>query len=185
MREVLKRYRFVLFLLAVTVAVYLWDGAAGASVVQKTALNFREMLSVLPPIFILLGLLEVWVPREKIIPLLGEKSGARGVLLSIIMGAAAAGPLYAAFPVAAVMLKKGASLFNIFVFLGAWSTLKIPMFLFESASMGLSFALYRAAFNIPGIILIALILARSYGPEERNSLYARVMEEMPALPVKK
>jgi uncharacterized membrane protein YraQ (UPF0718 family) len=177
MKELAKKYRSTLFLLAVTFIIFLLDRATGITIATKTALNFKEMLSVLPPIFILLGLLEIWVPREKIIPLLGEKSGVRGVILSIILGAAAAGPLYAAFPVAAVMLKKGARLFNIFVFIGAWSTLKIPMFLFESASMGLPFALYRAAFNIPGIVLIAYILNGSYSEEAKNQLYDKFAQE--------
>ncbi len=177
MKTLLTRYRSALVLLAVTLIIFLVDRTTGITIATKTALNFKEMLSVLPPIFILLGLLEIWVPREKIILLLGDESGLRGIILSIILGAAAAGPLYAAFPVAAVMLKKGARLFNIFVFLGAWSTLKIPMFLFESASMGLHFALYRAAFNIPGIILIAFFLDRSYDADEKNKLYEKFAKE--------
>lgn len=177
MKTVLKQYRAALVLLAVTLLIFLLDQSMGVSIATKTVLNFKEMLMVLPPIFILLGLLEIWVPREKIIPLLGEESGIRGIILSIILGAAAAGPLYAAFPVAAVMLKKGARLLNIFVFIGAWSTLKIPMFLFESASMGLSFALYRAAFNIPGIILIAYLLDRGYNEEEKSELYEKFAKE--------
>lgn len=177
MKAILKQYRAALVLLAVAFLIFLMDKSMGITIATKTALNFKEMLSVLPPIFILLGLLEIWVPREKIIPLLGEESGLRGIILSIILGAAAAGPLYAAFPVAAVMMKKGARLFNIFVFIGAWSTLKVPMFLFESASMGLPFALYRAAFNIPGIILIAYILDRGYNEESKRELYEKFAKE--------
>lgn len=177
MKTLVTRYRSALVLLTVTLIIFLLDRTTGITIATKTALNFKEMLSVLPPIFILLGLLEIWVPREKIIALLGDESGVRGIILSMILGAAAAGPLYAAFPVAAVMLKKGARLFNIFVFLGAWSTLKVPMFLFESVSMGLSFALYRAAFNIPGIILIAFFLDRSYDTDEKNKLYEKFAKE--------
>jgi len=54
--------------------------------------------------------------------------------VSSLMGSAAAGPLYAAFPVAEVMISKGASMFNVMVFLGAWSTTKIPLFMFEMAT---------------------------------------------------
>ena len=51
-----------------------------------------EMLSVIPPIFILLGLLNVWVQRETMIKLMGEKSGILGILIAFFLGSAAAGP---------------------------------------------------------------------------------------------
>ena len=67
----------------------------------------------------------------------------RGGLLAFVPGAAAAGPLYAAFPIAAVLIKKGAKLTNVFIFLGAWSTTKIPMLLFETANLGARYMLLR------------------------------------------
>ena len=103
----------------------------------------KEMLLVLPPIFVLLGLLDVWVPRETMIKFMGEKSGIIGVLLSIILGSAAAGPLYAAFPIAAVFMRKGVKFSNILIFMGPGPLQKIPMLLFELASMGTKFTLTR------------------------------------------
>lgn len=38
-----------------------------------------EMLSIIPPIFILLGLLDVWVQRETMIKLMGKESGILGI----------------------------------------------------------------------------------------------------------
>ena len=70
------------------------------------------------------------------------------------------GPLYGAFPVAAVFMKKGAKFSNILIFLGAWSTTKIPTLMFEIASLGPYFALTRLAINIPGIIIIAHLLIK-------------------------
>lgn len=115
------------------------------------------MLSVIPPIFILLGLLDVWVQRETMIKLMGEKSGFIGVALAFFLGSAAAGPLYAAFPIAGVLLKKGSKLSNVLIFIGGWSTTKIPMLLFETSAIGWKFMLTRFIIDIPGIALIALI----------------------------
>ena len=67
--------------------------------------SFKEMLLVLPPIFILIGLLDVWIPKETMIRLMGEGSGIKGVLLAFLFGTVAVGPLYAAFPVAIVFVK--------------------------------------------------------------------------------
>jgi uncharacterized membrane protein YraQ (UPF0718 family) len=44
------------------------------------------MLSVIPPIFVLLGLLDVWVQRETMIKLMGEKSGFVGIALAFFLG---------------------------------------------------------------------------------------------------
>lgn len=67
-------------------------------------------LAVLSPetIFILLGLLDVWVDRQTMMKYTGKGSGLKVILISFLLGSAAAGPLYAAFPVATVMLKKEA-----------------------------------------------------------------------------
>lgn len=57
------------------------------------------------------------------LPMETETIGRRPALLrnslAFLLGSATAGPLYASFPVAAVTAKKGTSLFNILVFLGA------------------------------------------------------------------
>lgn len=95
----------------------------------------------------------------------------KGILLAIFIGSAAAGPLYGAFPVAAVFMKKGAKISNILIFIGAWSTTKIPMFLFEIASLGAKFAFTRLAIDIPGIIIIAYILSKLISKREIEKIY--------------
>lgn len=51
----------------------------------------------------------------------------KGIFLVILLAMLQAGPLYGAFPVAHVLYKKGASIRNIFVYLGAFSSIKLPM----------------------------------------------------------
>ena len=89
------------------------------------------------------------------------------------MGSAAAGPLYAAFPVAGMLLKKGARLSNVFVFIGAWSTTKIPMLLFEGSSLGWKFTGIRLLCSIAGIAVIAWLLEKTTSAEEQKRLYER------------
>lgn len=68
------------------------------------------MLSVLPPIMIMLGLMDVWVSRESLMKYMGNNSGFLGVFLAMLIGSIAAGPMYAAFPFTAVLIKKEPSL---------------------------------------------------------------------------
>ena len=158
MSALLKRYRMFLVLSGASIALTLLAPDIGCTALSITKENTLEMLSFLPPIFILLGLLDVWIDRETMMKYMGNGSGMRGGLLAFILGSAAAGPLYAAFPMAGVLLKKGASLFNVFLFIGAWATTKIPLIMFETATLGFRFMMLRLTCNIIGIIVIAKIL---------------------------
>ena len=171
MKEVLKRYRALLITIAMIAILTLINRQIGLKALSISAYSFKEMLLVIPPVFILLGLLDVWIPRETMIKYMGEGSGLKGIALSIIIGSAAAGPLYGAFPVAAVFMKKGVKFSNILIFIGAWSTTKIPMFLFEVASLGLKFAVTRLLVDIPGIIIIAYVLSKLVSKDEVKEIY--------------
>ncbi len=173
MKKVLKRYRAFLVVLFLIVILAMINHKLGFKALTISANSFKEMLLVIPPVFILLGLLDVWVPREIMVKYMGEGSGLKGIVLSIILGSAAAGPLYGAFPVAAVFMKKGVKFMNILIFIGAWSTTKIPMFLFEIASLGTKFAITRLLIDIPGIILIAYIISKFVSKKEVEELYAK------------
>jgi len=171
MKKILKRYAvFIASLLAVGVlTLFLRD--IGLKALSISAQQLWQMLLIIPPIFILLGLMDVWVPRETMVKYMGEGSGLKGIILSIILGSAAAGPLYGAFPVAAVFIKKGVKFSNLLIFIGAWSTTKIPMFLFEMASLGTRFAVTRLLIDIPGIIIIAFILSKLISKKEIDDIY--------------
>ena len=52
---------------------------------------------IMPVIFLLTALLDLWVPKEKIMVFLGKESKANG-LFSFILGSISAGSVYAAFP---------------------------------------------------------------------------------------
>ena len=147
-------------------ALWLFAPDRAEEAVRTVGLSLREMLLVIPPVFVLLGLLDVWISRERLMRHLGAGSGIRGMSIAFVRGSAAAGPLYAAFPVATVLMRKGCSLFNVMVFIGAWSTTKIPMFLFEHSAPGPAFALTRLAANIPAILLMSFILSRIVKPDE-------------------
>ena len=171
MKVLLKRYR-VFIITAMAIGVFsLINHQIGFKAISISVYQFEQMLLVIPPIFVLLGLLDVWVPRETMVKYMGEGSGLKGILLAIFIGSAAAGPLYGAFPVAAVFMKKGVKFSNILIFIGAWSTTKIPMFLFEMAALGAKFAITRLMVDIPGIIIIAYVLSKLIPGQEIQKIY--------------
>ncbi|MGH0052388.1 MAG: permease [Sphaerochaetaceae bacterium] len=173
MKTFMKRYRSFLLVLLILFGVCLFNLELGKKVLATTVLQLREMLFVIPPIFILLGLLDVWVPKQTMVKYMGKGSGIKGVVLSLLLGSAAAGPLYGAIPVAAVFMKKGATFLNVMIFIGAWSTTKIPMLLFEFSALGAPFALTRLVIDIPGIILISMLLNKLMRKDEIEEMYRK------------
>ncbi|SET11139.1 Predicted permease [Natronincola peptidivorans] len=169
--KLLKRYRFFLITVIVTVIITIVNQSFGIRAMGVVGYSFMEMIVIIPPIFILLGLLDIWIPREIMMKYMGEDSGVKGIILAILIGSAAAGPLYGAFPVAAVFMKKGVKFTNVLIFIGAWSTTKIPMFLFEMTSLGAGFAITRLLVNIPGIIIIAYVLSTLISTDEIKEIY--------------
>lgn len=169
----IQRYKFFMVTILIIGMITIINQSVGLKALGVAGYSFKEMALVIPPVFILLGLLDVWVPREMMVKYMGEGSGLMGIILAILLGSAAAGPLYGAFPVAAVFMKKGAKFSNVLIFIGAWSTTKIPMFLFEMSALGAKFALTRLLIDIPGIIVIAYALSLLTSAEEVERIYKK------------
>ncbi|MCF8232352.1 MAG: hypothetical protein K9J27_09195 [Bacteroidales bacterium] len=168
----LKKYRFdftVIVLFSGLIAVScLAEWTTGQQLVETTFWRFlKEMLTILPCMFVLIGLFDVWIPREKIEKHVGRGSGIKGIALMILLAVTQVGPLYAAFPVAHLLWKKGCSLRNIFVYVGTFSAVKIPMIVFEIGFLGVTFSILRLILTIPVFILIAIIMERRL----RNTSY--------------
>lgn len=147
---------------------YLVDFSTGEKLFETTFWRFfKEMLMILPCMFIIIGLFDVWIPKEKIEKHIGKGSGMKGIGLMILLAVIQPGSLYVAFPFAYLLWKKGSSLRNIFVYVGMFSAAKIPMLTFEIGFLGLKFSILRLILTIPVFILIAVLLERKL----RNKSY--------------
>lgn len=172
----LKKYSLFIISLIVLAIVFFINKTIGNTSITKTISYSKQMLIYLPPIFILIGLLDVWVDKDTMVYLMGENSGIKGIFISILAGSCTAGPLYGAFPVVAVFMKKGVKFSNILIFLGTWSCAKIAMVLFEIATLGAKFAFTRLLIDIPGIIILSLLIARFIPKEQIDKLYQNMEE---------
>ena len=65
--------------------------------------------------------------------------------------------LLVAFPLAAAMLKKGARVANMIVFLTAWACIKLPQEMVELQFMGLEFTLLRFSLTAVAAVLMGLL----------------------------
>lgn len=165
------RYGLFLALLAADALLLAAAPDLGAKAVSLSFGGLLEMLSIIPPVFLLMGLLDVWIPKETMMKYMGTGAGWKGGLIAFLLGSFSAGPLYASFPIAGVFLKKGVSLTNVFLFIGAWSTTKVPMMLFEVTQLGTRFAVCRFLLNLAGITVLAVVMEKTTSPDEAERIY--------------
>ncbi|NHC41537.1 hypothetical protein G6549_16370 [Bacillus sp. MM2020_1] len=158
----LNRYRFFFILLFGLIILTFINQSVGLNAFQLTGKGILDMLFLLPPVLIFVGLLDKWVEKETLIRYMGEKSGIYGILFSLLLGVIAAGPLYVAFPIAALLLKKGASIRYIVFFLGVWTTAKLPVIVYEFASFGVKFTLIHICFGLLFFYLMGIIFEKFY-----------------------
>ena len=161
----LKAYKWAIIFLLVQIAIFFVNNTIGKNAFDITLSNLKEMLLLIPPIFIIMGLMDIWIPKETLIRYMGHGSGVTGLLIAFVLGTIAAGPLYVAFPMGVLLLKKGAKLSNVIFFLGVWSSTKLPIVVFEAASLGVSFTLIHIAISIPLYLLTAFYIEKSVSKE--------------------
>lgn len=176
MNNIIKRYKFFIIIFLVTIIITFVNKNVGLDAFHTVSSSFKQMLSVLPPIMVLLGLMDVWVPREKMMKYMGRDSGIMGIILSILIGSLGAGPMYAAFPFTAVLLKKGVKLSNIIIFMNAWCVTKISTFLFELTALGYKFSFTRLIIDLPGIIVMGYMVEWLIKKDELARIYIDLEE---------
>jgi uncharacterized membrane protein YraQ (UPF0718 family) len=103
----------------------------------KTALTMT--LTVLPLLifaFIVAGMVQALVPAQVISKWIGAESGARGILLGSIAGGLAPGGPYVSMPIAAALVKSGASTGTVVAFMTGWSLWAVARLPMEAGILG-------------------------------------------------
>jgi len=159
MKNIIKIILIIIYFIFIIVSFF-YHYEVGEAIGKNFILFALSMLKIVPVAFILIGLFEVWIKRETIEKHLGEDSSWIGFFWAIVLSSTTAGGLYIAFPVAAVLYKKGAKLSIIFTYLGAVSVCRIPMTIFEASFLGIKFTLIRLLVSLPLIIISSVILGK-------------------------
>ncbi len=154
----MKRFTLVFLILAIFIALAIFAPATAEHSSLALWDYFKEMALIMPPVFLLMGFMEVWLPKQNVQKWLGKESGFKGGVLSLILGTLPTGPLYVAFPMTASLLRKGASIANMVLFLGSWAALKIPQLMVEIKFLGLPFTIVRFSLTLAALIVIGLIM---------------------------
>lgn len=161
-----------LFVISIILLLIIWivSPINGKQASLSALENLKTVGMVLPPIFILIGLLDVWVPKEVMVKYMGEGSGIKGGLIALFLGAVGAGPLVVAFPISALLIKKGARLAYVFLFLGAWTSVKLPIFMFELANFGSKFTFIHVVTSLVVYLIGAIVLEKVLSTEAKEEI---------------
>ena len=95
--------------------------------------------------FIIAGMVQVLVPIEMVSKWVGVESGFRGILIGTVVGGFAPGGPFVSLPIAAGLLRVGASLGTMVAFLTSWSLWAVVRLPLEIGIMGWKFTLIRIA----------------------------------------
>ena len=95
--------------------------------------------------FIIAGMVPQLVSTEMISKWIGSESGLKGILIGTGLGAIMPGGPFVSLPIAAGLLRAGASIGTMVAFLTAWSLLAVSRLPLEMGLMGWQFALIRLA----------------------------------------
>ena len=95
--------------------------------------------------FIIAGMVQVLLPVEMISKWVGTESGFRGVLIGTVVGGFSPGGPFVSLPIAAGLLRVGASVGTMVAFLTSWSLWGVSRLPLELGIMGWRFTLIRIA----------------------------------------
>jgi len=122
----------------------------------------RDMVLILPPAFILIGLFDVWAKNETIEKHFGKTHNPMRFIYSILLASTTVGGTFVAFPVANALYHKGAKYSSIFTYVTAASLFMIPMTIMEASILGLKFTSIRLLASIPFIVIGAIVLEKYF-----------------------
>jgi uncharacterized membrane protein YraQ (UPF0718 family) len=159
-KKMMKDWLFLGIIIVVVIILLLIFPAKTDAVTSTAQEYFIEMMIILPAVMVIMGLFAVFISDETIVKHLGKTSGIKGIALALLIGTLPTGPLYIAFPMAATLLKKGARVSNIIVFLSAWACIKLPQEMVELRFLGGEFMFLRLILTILFVILMGVIIER-------------------------
>ncbi len=157
MKKLIKNNLSIILISLAYMSLFLFKTPLAITSVKNSGYYIKEMLMIMPVIFVLTALLDTWIDKKIIMKYLGKSSKSKGVILSFVLGSISAGPIYAAFPICVLLHKKGASIRNIIIILSSWAVIKVPMLINEVKFLGLHFMIVRWILTILAILIFSFI----------------------------
>lgn len=122
--------------------------------------SLKILITILPIllfIFVLMGLVQVFLPRDTITKLLGNSHGLLSVILGILLGSITLIQPGAVFPFAGYLLKNGANYGAIYGFVMSAILIGVATIPLEIKLFGKEFTIVRNSLTLVSIFLVGLL----------------------------
>jgi len=133
----------------IAVALLIWGYQKGGGEhilgLESAGNMLIQMIPLLIFAMIIAGMIQVLIPPAMISKWIGAESGFRGLLIGTAIGGIAPGGPFVSLPIAAGLLRAGASVGTMVAFLTGWSLWAISRLPLEFGLLGWKFTLIRLA----------------------------------------
>ncbi len=130
---------------------------------KKGGVQFLKQLPMLISIFLIVGLFNEFVPKSVVMAFVGKGNETLSILSSAIFGTIVMGPVSSAYPLGALLLKKGATLTATAIFLNSWVMVGFVTIPYEISVFGRRFTLTRNILAFVGAIVIGILTGWALG----------------------
>jgi len=160
MKQTLKNYGVFLLFLTFSGVSFLLEYDFGIRIFDNFMIFARDMVLIIPPAFVLIGLFDVWARREKVEKHFGNTNNPLRFVWAVLLASTTVGGTFVAFPLANALYHKGAKYSSILSYVTAASLFMIPMTIMEAGMLGIKFTLIRLLASLPFIFLGSVYLGR-------------------------
>lgn len=129
----------------------------GKKAVKKGGIQFLKQLPMLISIFLVVGLFDEFIPKSVVMAFVGKGNKALSILSSAVFGTIVMGPVSSAYPLGALLLKKGATITATAIFLNSWVMVGFVTMPYEISVFGKRFTLTRNILAFIGAIVIGIL----------------------------
>ena len=154
----------VMGVIAIALLIIAYQKGGGEHILGlKSAGNI--LLQIIPLLifaFIVAGMIQVLIPTEMVSRWIGTESGFRGILIGTAIGGLTPGGPFVTLPIAAGLLRTGASIGTMVAFMTAWSLLAFSRLPLEIGLLGWKFTVIRLACTFFFPIIAGLIANRFF-----------------------
>jgi len=146
------------FAIGCLIFIFIKDRTKTKQALTVALKSFFRILPIVLIIIIFIGLLLGFVPQNQISKIVGEQAGFSGVLVVALLGAFLHIPSLISFPLAASLLKSGASITSIAVFITTLTMIGVVTLPLEIRELGKKMAFLRNGISFIIAIIIGIIM---------------------------
>lgn len=162
MLEFIKNYLTVVIINLIALVWIVYSMVKNKSKTKESLrIALKTFLKTFPMIIIIIifiGFLLGFLPPDIISRVVGEQAGFLGILVTAILGSVLFVPALISFPLAASLLKGGASIMSVAAFITTLTMVGVVTLPLEIKEMGKKMAILRNVFSFVFAIIIAIIM---------------------------